>query len=657
MPVGSDPLPGSEIAGFRLEELLGRGGMGAVYRAEDVRLGRKVALKLLVPELAESERFRERFFRESQIAASLDHPHIVPIYAAGEAEGRLYLAMRYVEGDDLRRLIAREAPLDPDRALRLIEQVGDALDVAHERGLVHRDVKPANVLIAGRSGREHCYLTDFGLTKQTSSISGLTGTGELVGTIEYVSPEQIRGETVDARADVYSLGCVLYECLAAERPFARDSEVATLWAHVNEPPPALAGTHAELGSEIDAVMTRALAKAPADRHGSCGELVASARAALGLPDVSSPSTRPRPRRARRLTPTRWPVRVRALVGAAAAVVLLAAVAGAVLLRGPHGLTGIRPLSVGVIDPASSEIVADIPVGFESSLLAAGEGFVWVLDQKASTLTRIDPATMEVVGPPRGIPADGIPIALAVGEGSVWVAVNEGRTLAVIEIGPELGNVRGRIVLQTTQTGTFSVLREAVALAVGEHAVWALERGQGEVTRIDPQTGRPKRLAEGLGGIVVDRRRWRRGMARRHQRRVEARSGDRRRARQHLRGRSARVGDDGNRGRHGCRLVHRELEREALADPVGRGDSPRLVPRRSRPERGRGRRRWHRLGGEQRGRIGLARRVRRRLVPEDRARSVPRRHRHGLRTAVDQPPQPTPLSRLFWFSLGRSSIGW
>ena len=498
MPVGSDPLPGSEIAGFRLEELLGRGGMGAVYRAEDVRLGRKVALKLLVPELAESERFRERFFRESQIAASLDHPHIVPIYAAGEAEGRLYLAMRYVEGDDLRRLIAREAPLDPDRALRLIEQVGDALDVAHERGLVHRDVKPANVLIAGRSGREHCYLTDFGLTKQTSSISGLTGTGELVGTIEYVSPEQIRGETVDARADVYSLGCVLYECLAAERPFARDSEVATLWAHVNEPPPALAVTHAELGSEIDAVMTRALAKAPADRHGSCGELVASARAALGLPDVSSPSTRPRPRRARRLTPTRWPVRVRALVGAAAAVVLLAAVAGAVLLRGPDGLTGIRPLSVGVIDPASSEIVADIPVGFESSLLAAGEGFVWVLDQKASTLTRIDPATMEVVGPPRGIPADGIPIALAVGEGSVWVAVNEGRTLAVIEIGPELGNVRGRIVLQTTQTGTFSVLREAVALAVGEHAVWALERGQGEVTRIDPQTGRPKRLAEGLG---------------------------------------------------------------------------------------------------------------------------------------------------------------
>ena len=194
MPIGSDPLPGSEIAGFRLEALLGRGGMGAVYRAEDARLGRKVALKLLVPELAQSDRFRDRFLRESQIAASLDHPHIVPIYAAGDADGQLYLAMRYVEGYDLRELIARESPLDPQRALRLVDQVADALDAAHERGLIHRDVKPANVLIAERAGREHCYLTDFGLTKQTSSISGLTGTGELVGTVEYVSPEQIRGE-------------------------------------------------------------------------------------------------------------------------------------------------------------------------------------------------------------------------------------------------------------------------------------------------------------------------------------------------------------------------------------------------------------------------------------------------------------------------------
>ncbi len=302
MPVGSDPRPGSEIAGFRLEQLLGRGGMGAVYRAEDVRLGRKVALKLLVPELAENERFRERFLRESQTAASLDHPHIVPIYAAGEADGQLYLAMRYVEGADLRQLIAREAPLEPERVLRIAEQVGDALDAAHERGLIHRDVKPANVLVDERSGRAHCYLTDFGLTKQTSSISGLTGTGELVGTVEYVSPEQIRGEPVDGRADLYSLGCVLYECLTAERPFARESEVATLWAHVHDAPPPLRG----LGGEIDQVMAKALAKAPADRYRTCGELVREGRAALGL---EAPARRRRRSRRRRLARSRGLVTV------------------------------------------------------------------------------------------------------------------------------------------------------------------------------------------------------------------------------------------------------------------------------------------------------------------------------------------------------------
>jgi streptogramin lyase len=480
LPVGSDPVPGSEIAGFRLEVLLGRGGMGAVYRATDVRLGRSVALKLLVPELAESDRFRERFLRESQLAAALDHPNIIPIYAAGDADGQLYLAMRYVEGSDLRQLIAREAPLDTPRALRLIEQVGDALDAAHERGLVHRDVKPGNVLIAGGSGREHCYLTDFGLTKQTSSISGLTGTGELVGTIEYVSPEQIRGDRIDGRSDVYSLGCVLYECLTAKRPFARDSEVATLWAHVHEPPPAL-------GGEIDGVMARALAKAPDERYGTCSELVASARTALGLEERS---TKARPRRRRHLhlgLPT--------LLAAAAAAAGVALIAGVLLLRGPDVLTGIEPRSVGVIDPASGELVRDIPLGFESSLMAAGEGFVWVLDQKARTLTTIDPETMEVSAP-TGIPADGIPVGLAVGEGSVWVAVNQGRRLSVLQIGPELNELRRSITVHQSQFGTLSVLRETVVLTVGDGAVWALERGRGEVTRIDPTTGKPTRLTEG-----------------------------------------------------------------------------------------------------------------------------------------------------------------
>ena len=490
MPVGSDPRPGSEIAGFRLEQLLGRGGMGAVYRAEDVRLGRKVALKLLVPELAENERFRERFLRESQTAASLDHPHIVPIYAAGEADGQLYLAMRYVEGADLRQLIAREAPLEPERVLRIAEQVGDALDAAHERGLIHRDVKPANVLVDERSGRAHCYLTDFGLTKQTSSISGLTGTGELVGTVEYVSPEQIRGEPVDGRADLYSLGCVLYECLTAERPFARESEVATLWAHVHDAPPPLRG----LGGEIDQVMAKALAKAPADRYRTCGELVREGRAALGLggrPTSRRERTRRgRPSRRRRL----------ALVAAAVTAAVVVAAAG-LMLRGSDGLSHIAPGSVGVIDAASGDLVGEIPLGFESSLIATGEGFVWVLDPDAKTLTRIDPSTMEVVPPTRGVPADGIPMGLAVGEGFVWVAVNQGRSLAVLQIGPELEDLKQSITIERSPSGTLSIQRNTVVLTTGRGAVWALERGSSEVTRIDPVSGQPKTLTDGFGASL------------------------------------------------------------------------------------------------------------------------------------------------------------
>jgi serine/threonine protein kinase len=223
---------GTGVAGYRVERLLGRGGMGAVYLAEDTSLGRKVALKLLGPELAADERFRERFLRESKLAASLDHRGIVPIYQAGESDGTLFIAMRYVEGSDLRTVLG-EGALEPARAIATLEQVADALDAAHASGLVHRDVKPGNILLDTRG---HAYLSDFGLTKQASSQSGLTQTGQLVGTLDYVAPEQIEGREVDGRADVYSLTCVLYECLTGTKPFARESEVATLWAHINEPP-------------------------------------------------------------------------------------------------------------------------------------------------------------------------------------------------------------------------------------------------------------------------------------------------------------------------------------------------------------------------------------------------------------------------------------
>jgi serine/threonine-protein kinase len=272
---------GTEIAGYRVEAFISRGGMAVVYRAHDRRLGRRVALKLLAPELSQNERFQQRFLRESRLAASLDHPNIVPIYEAGEAGGLLYIVMRYVEGSDLKALLDREGPLDLDRTVSILRQVGAALDAAHARGLVHRDVKPGNILIASGTGREdpdHVYLTDFGLTKRSSSLSGQTTTGRFIGTMDYVAPEQIGGKPVDARTDIYSLGCVLYECLVGEPPFDRDDEAALLWAHLVERAPRISARRPDLPAGLDAVLDKAMAKAPEDRFGACRDLVGDFRA-------------------------------------------------------------------------------------------------------------------------------------------------------------------------------------------------------------------------------------------------------------------------------------------------------------------------------------------------------------------------------------------
>src|SRR5918992_1122366 len=228
--------PGSTFAGYRIESLVGRGGMGVVYRATDLSLERPVALKLIAPELAEDQRFRERFLREPRLAASLDHPNVIPIYEAGEHDGQLYLAMRFVEGSDLKSVLEREGKLASERALAILAQVAGALDAAHRRALVHRDVKPANVLLDEEG---HVYLTDFGITKQLGGAS--TDTGRLVGTLDYLAPEQIRGDPVDGRTDVYALGCVLYECLSGTPPFRRASEAETMWAHMRDQPAALRG--------------------------------------------------------------------------------------------------------------------------------------------------------------------------------------------------------------------------------------------------------------------------------------------------------------------------------------------------------------------------------------------------------------------------------
>ncbi|MFG3227662.1 serine/threonine-protein kinase [Kitasatospora sp. NPDC048194] len=278
LPAG---LVGRKVAGYRLESEIGRGGMAVVYRAKDLRLGRTVAVKLLAPELARNEVFRRRFMHESEAAAAIDHPHIIPVFEAGEHEGILYLAMRYVEGGDLRTLMNRDGPLPVERAARLALQIASALDAAHGRGLVHRDVKPGNVLVAAGTDSEHpehLYLADFGLTKKSLSLSGLTSVGQIVGTLDYAAPEQISGRALDGRCDQYGLGCVVFEMLAGTPPFRRESDLALLWAHLNEQPPVLREHRPDLSPAVEAVVARALAKTPDERYADCLQFVAELRA-------------------------------------------------------------------------------------------------------------------------------------------------------------------------------------------------------------------------------------------------------------------------------------------------------------------------------------------------------------------------------------------
>ena len=278
------PMVGDDLAGYRLRGVMGRGGMSVVYEAENPRLGSTVALKVLAPELATNDLFRARFLKESRIAASLNHPNVIPIYDMGAHEDLLFIAMRYVVGADLRMVLKAKGWLMPDQALLLIGQAGRALDAAHRHGLVHRDVKPGNILIERGSDDDgepdHVYLSDFGISKHVASRSGLTATGEFMGTIDYISPEQIRGRPVDGRADIYSLGCVLYECLTGRVPFDKDVNAAVIWAHVEEMPTAPSSLQSALPPGIDQVLAKALAKDPADRYATCRELIAAVTAAL-----------------------------------------------------------------------------------------------------------------------------------------------------------------------------------------------------------------------------------------------------------------------------------------------------------------------------------------------------------------------------------------
>jgi hypothetical protein len=274
---------GSRVAGYRLENQIGRGGMAVVFRAFDEELNRQVAVKILAPALADDEAFRQRFIRESRSAAMVDDPHIIPVFAAGEANGALYIAMRYVPSGDVGSLVRREGPLPPARATAIISAVAVALDAAHGAGLVHRDVKPANMLVDLRPGRpDHIYLSDFGLAKSAAAATGLTGTDHFLGTLDYCAPEQIEGKPVGARADQYALACSAFMILAGEPPFARDDSRAVMHAQLVDPPARLADRVPGVPAAVDEVLARALSKVPGDRYPSCAEFAGALRAAFGL---------------------------------------------------------------------------------------------------------------------------------------------------------------------------------------------------------------------------------------------------------------------------------------------------------------------------------------------------------------------------------------
>ena len=422
--------PGSVFAGHRIEAVAGRGGMGVVYRARQLSLDRTVALKVIAPALTQDIEVRRRFLRESRIAASIDHPNVIPIYYTGEEGDVAFIAMRYVAGDDLRTLVRREGRVLPERAARIVAQVGAALDAAHAAGLVHRDVKPANVLLGPD---DHAYLTDFGLTKHVLSDPGVTRSGHWVGTLDFVAPEQIRGERNDARADVYGLGCVLHYALTGRAPFDRETDEAKLWAHLSEPPPHPSDAAPGVPAAMDQVVARALAKAPDQRFPSAGDLGRAALAAAGAAGragrermVAIGAAAPvevETRTAAAPAPAP-PRRSRALPAALAAAVAIAAGAAAVLALGgddPRRSDNASP------SPTTEPVVKTVRIGGRLNAVAAAGGKVWVGAFLHRRLDAVDPAAVRRLKEPR--PEIGVGLnGLAVSGNTLWAVLARDREL-------------------------------------------------------------------------------------------------------------------------------------------------------------------------------------------------------------------------------------
>jgi predicted Ser/Thr protein kinase len=493
LALAADSRIGTVLAGYRVEERIGRGGMSVVYRAQHLRLKRNVALKLLASELAEDAGFRERFLRESELAASLDHPNVVPIYDAGEVEGLLYIAMRYVDGTDLKALLRREGSLQPERALSLAGQVASALDAAHERGLVHRDVKPSNVLLAG-GAEEHCYLADFGLSTSASDRSAPSDPRQLVGTIDYVAPEQIRGDDVDGTADVYSLACLLYECLTGVVPFRRSTEVAVIYAHLEDVPP-----EADVTEELDPVLARGMAKDRSERWQTAGALVSAAEAAFGAEVASA-------RRATRVK-RRW-LPLGSAVGAAVAAAL-----GIAIFAGGSGAEIARADTLVRIDPKGEEAAGAAALGRQPTAVTVCAGSIWVTGADG-TVSQVEPRSMSVHRVPvRGTPSD-------VADVGDLAAVVSGPPEAVTVIDAQFGRISGTVSLPSSGSPS-----RGTAVAYGRD-IWVASPGAGELVRLDPPYthiagtvhlgGRPRLVTAGEGALWAAGARtlWRVDMGRR-----------------------------------------------------------------------------------------------------------------------------------------------
>jgi len=481
--------PISKIGKYEVLDLIGEGAMGVVYRAMDPVLGRPVAVKVMSDGIARDDELRERFVREARAAAAIDHPNVVPVYSAGEDQGRLYLAMRFVEGEDLRSLVRREGPLAPRRAASVIAQVAAALDAAHARGLVHRDIKPANVLLDG----EHAYLTDFGLTKRLTGETTMTGSGRWVGTLGYIAPEQIRGQPVDARADVYALGCLLFYVLTGTAPYRRDSDEATLFAHLHDAAPDARALSPDVPGPLADVVRRALEKDPDDRFPSAGDLGRAALAAVGQQAT--------------VPPERTVARGAAAPGGAAddETAVAGTVAATEVATPTRRRTTPRWLAPVLSLAAGAAVVV-------AAVLLLGGGSGDNKDQASTTTTGRTTKTTPA-GAPSGTPkvskavtVDSRPNSLALSRGRVWVTgVRSGRLIGL----PADGKGKRRTIALPWKTGT-------AAVVAGYGSLWVLNGDQSRLLRLDARTGRTMAdkelgsgfaaaLAVGEGAVWVGRR--------------------------------------------------------------------------------------------------------------------------------------------------------